>query len=71
MSTIQVTEPFQGPKPPPGAPVGHIWFNDTNDWFYVKISDTQWAAYDIDETVIDIIKEDSHEDAYDRAMSIL
>lgn len=72
MDVIQAIQPFHGPKPPKGAPIGHIWYNTDKSLFYVKDTEIRWVAVDDTEFVIDVIlEEDNYEDAYDRAMSIL
>ena len=64
--------PSQGPTPPEGRPIGHIWYNTSNGDFYYKSDDNRWVATDHEDHVIDVIFEnDPVEDAYDRAMRVL
>lgn len=64
--------PATGPVPPKDVNIGHIWYNTNNGMFYCKSEHNRWVATDYEDHVIDVVLEkEEHEDAYDRAMSVV
>lgn len=64
-----------GSTPPDMPTVGSLWYNTTNNEFYVMDEHNRWIAIDRDNLVTDVIMhketvEDFNE-AYERAMGVI
>ena len=61
-------------KPPKKASAGDLWYNTTDNEFYVFDENLTWVIIDNKDEITEIIMKDDDDDpvkAYDRAMGVI
>lgn len=62
---------YASPTPPPTPNGGDLWYNTTDNEFYVMDNAGRWIAIDEDGYVTNIIDQEDPKKAYDRAMGVI